>query len=109
MVKIQFLLLLVMTLLFPSKIFANDAFLLPKDVSEAFQKLEQPEKSRHCGGVGRHALSELAALSASKPPTKIEGYNSRMDNMAKWREQNIQICFSFVCPKCLRQPFLRMN
>ena len=83
MIKIHFLLLLVTTLLFPSKIFANDAFLLPKDVSEAFQKLEQPEKSRHCGGVGRHALSELKALSASKPPTKIEGYNSRMDNMAK--------------------------
>lgn len=83
MVKIHFFLLLVMMLLFPSNIFANDAFLLPKDVSEAFQKLEQPEKSRHCGGVGRHALSELKALSASKPPTKIEGYNSRMDNMAE--------------------------
>ena len=60
----------------------NEAFLLPQDVYESFQNLKQSEKSRHCGGIGRNALSELDALSASQPPRKIEGYNSRMDNMA---------------------------
>ena len=64
-----------------SKSFADESFLLPQDIFDAFQKLDQLEKDKHCGGVSDRTLMELK-LVAAKPPLKIAGYNSRMDNTA---------------------------
>ena len=79
--KIEGLFICLMFTLISTKSFADKTFLLPQDIHDSYKRLEQSEKQKHCGGVSSNTLGELKLLAA-KPPLKISGYNSRMDNMA---------------------------
>ena len=55
---------------------------VPDDVIRLFNSASPQEKIKHCGANSDFAYKEIERLS-SKPPKRIFGYNSRMDNGEK--------------------------
>ena len=52
---------------------------VPDDVMTAFQNATPSVKAKHCSAKNDYPYQELAQLAA-KPPKRLFGYNSRMDN-----------------------------
>ena len=53
--------------------------IVPDDVMTAFQNAAPSVKAKHCSAKNDYPYQELAQLAA-KPPKRLFGYNSRMDN-----------------------------
>ena len=53
--------------------------IIPDDVMTAFQNAAPSVKAKHCSAKNDYPYQELAQLAA-KPPKRLFGYNSRMDN-----------------------------
>jgi len=53
--------------------------IVPNDVMTAFQNATPSVKAKHCSAKNDYPYQELAQLAA-KPPKRLFGYNSRMDN-----------------------------
>jgi len=53
--------------------------MVPDDVMTAFQNATPSVKAKHCSAKNDYPYQELAQL-ALKPPKRLFGYNSRMDN-----------------------------
>ena len=53
--------------------------MVPNDVMTAFQNAPPSVKAKHCSAKNDYPYLELAQL-AQKPPKRLFGYNSRMDN-----------------------------
>ena len=53
--------------------------IVPDDVMTAFQNAIPSVKAKHCSAKNDYPYQELAQLAA-KPPKRLFGYNSRMDN-----------------------------
>jgi hypothetical protein len=53
--------------------------IVPDDVMTAFQNATPSVKAKHCSAKNDYPYQELAQLAA-KPPKRLFGYNSRMDN-----------------------------
>ena len=53
--------------------------MVPDDVMTAFQNATPSVKAKHCSAKNDYPYQELAQL-AQKPPKRLFGYNSRMDN-----------------------------
>ena len=53
--------------------------IIPDDVMTAFQNAAPSVKTKHCSAKNDYPYQELAQLAA-KPPKRLFGYNSRMDN-----------------------------
>ena len=53
--------------------------IIPDDVMTAFQNAAPSVKAKHCSAKNDNPYQELAQLAA-KPPKRLFGYNSRMDN-----------------------------
>ena len=53
--------------------------IVPDDVMTAFQNAAPSVKAKHCSAKNDNPYQELAQLAA-KPPKRLFGYNSRMDN-----------------------------
>ena len=53
--------------------------MVPNDVMTAFQNAPPSVKAKHCSAKNDYPYRELAQL-AQKPPKRLFGYNSRMDN-----------------------------
>ena len=55
---------------------------VPDDVMKLFNSASRQEKIKHCGAKKDKAYKDIERLSL-KPPMRIFGYNSRMDNAKK--------------------------
>jgi len=58
----------------------SENFFVPKDIADLVSRATPKTRLKHCGSPNGNIYENISGL-AKKPPMRIKGYNSRMDNV----------------------------